>query len=92
MKLIIVGATGFVGNELIRQSLRRNDITSVIAVSRRPLPSSLNEIGVTKLRSVVIKDYDEYSDEARREFSGANACIWYAAFLSMGHWPAREHR
>lgn len=85
MKLIIVGATGFVGSELVRQSLRRSDITSVVAVSRRALPSQPKDSDAAKLKSVVIKDYDQYSEEAKREFAGASACIWYAAFHCLQH-------
>ncbi|KAF2870486.1 hypothetical protein BDV95DRAFT_607656 [Massariosphaeria phaeospora] len=75
MKLIIVGATGFVGKELLRQSLQRSDITSVVAVSRRALPPGTS----AKLRSVIVKDYDQYTEEAKKEFAGANACIWTIA-------------
>jgi len=84
MKLIVVGATGFVGSELIRQSLRRSDVSAVIAVSRRPLPASTEPtegVNIAKLKSVVVKDYDQYSDEARKEFAGASACIWYVSEL-----------
>lgn len=73
MKLIIVGATGFVGTEILRQSLLRKDITSVVAVTRRALsPSSASP----KLQNVVVKDYDQYNDEAKTAFKDANGCIW----------------
>jgi uncharacterized protein YbjT (DUF2867 family) len=73
MKLIIVGATGFVGSEILRQSLLRTDITSVIAVTRRALtPPALSP----KLQNVVVKDYDQYSDEVKTAFKDANGCIW----------------
>ena len=74
MKLIIVGATGLVGNELLRQSLLRSDITSIIAVTRRvlvpPVPSP-------KFKNIVVKDYDQYDDAAKSAFTGADGCIWY---------------
>ncbi|KAF8206182.1 putative nucleoside-diphosphate-sugar epimerase [Mycena galopus ATCC 62051] len=67
MKLIVVGSTGFVAQEVIKQSLRNPSIKSVVALARKPL------------KSVVVKDYDEYSDEVRKEFAGADACIWTVA-------------
>jgi nucleoside-diphosphate-sugar epimerase len=79
MKLIIAGASGFVGRELILQSLAQPKIKTVIALSRKPIsaPSSLAEgSDASKLRNVIIKDYDQYSDEAKAEFAGADACIW----------------
>ena len=98
MKLIIFGATGFVGTELLRQSLLRKDITSVVAVSRRALPASSSS---PKLTSVIVKDYDEYSPEDKRAFEGANGCIWSVSpcpisiYISMSHphfpHPSRIH-
>ncbi|KAB5578022.1 hypothetical protein GE09DRAFT_1214233 [Coniochaeta sp. 2T2.1] len=80
MKLIIAGASGFVATELIRQSLKRQDITAVIALSRKAVsPPSDAGANASKLRSVVVKDYDEYPDDVRKEFEGANACIWTVA-------------
>lgn len=73
MKLIIVGATGFVGSEILRQSLLRADITSVVAVTRRALTSAPQS---PKLQNVVVKDYDQYDSDAKSIFKGANGCIW----------------
>ncbi|KAI2463331.1 NAD(P)-binding protein [Annulohypoxylon bovei var. microspora] len=82
MKLIISGATGFVAREVIRQSLSRSEITSVIALARKPVsaPEKLPEgADSSKLRSIVVQDYDCYSEEIKKEFSGASACIWTVA-------------
>lgn len=77
MKVIIVGATGLVGTELLRQALIHPSITTVIAVTRRALPSTLPSS--PKINSVIVKDYDHYSDEAKSAFKGANGCIWTIA-------------
>ncbi|KAF7374665.1 Succinate-semialdehyde dehydrogenase [Mycena sanguinolenta] len=78
MKLVVVGATGFVAQEVIRQSLRNPNIKSVVAVSRKPAtpPTGLD---ASKLKSVGLKDYDEYSDEVKNELAGADGCIWTVA-------------
>ena len=79
MKLIIAGATGFVGTELVRQSLQNPKVTSVIALARRPVPapSNLNPgADASKLHSVTVKDYDGYPNEVKKQFAGADACIW----------------
>lgn len=78
MKLIVAGATGFVGSELIRQSLRMSQITSVLALSRKPIKFE-DGTDVSKLKSVVLKDYGEYPDDVKRELAGADACIWYVS-------------
>ncbi|KAK6955647.1 hypothetical protein Daesc_003289 [Daldinia eschscholtzii] len=82
MKLIISGATGFVAREVIRQSLSRNEITSVIALARKPvsIPEKLPpDANPSKLKSVVIEDYENYPEEVKNEFAGAAACIWTVA-------------
>ncbi|KAJ7221287.1 hypothetical protein GGX14DRAFT_514329 [Mycena pura] len=78
MKLIIAGATGLVAQEVIRQSLRNPTIKSIVALARKPvaLPAGAD---ASKLKSVVVKDYDDYSDEVKQEFAGADACIWTVA-------------
>jgi uncharacterized protein YbjT (DUF2867 family) len=79
MKLIIAGASGFVAQELLSQSLKRADITRVVALSRKPV-SAPDDVGgdsnAAKLRSVVLKDYDDYPKDMLTEFQGADACIW----------------
>jgi len=79
MKLIIVGGTGFVATELIRQSLAMPEITSVVAVARRAVELEENAVNKAKFKSVLIKDYEEYPDKLKGEFAGANACIWTVA-------------
>ncbi|KAI0455124.1 NAD(P)-binding protein [Xylaria acuta] len=82
MKLIVSGATGFVGKEIIRQSLSHPKIATVVALARSPVaaPEKLPEGGdSSKLKSIVIQDYTVYPDEVKREFSGADACIWTVA-------------
>ena len=92
MKLIITGASGFVATELLRQSLRHPSITSVVAISRRPVPQPkglpAGEAG--KLRVVQVKDYGELDVEQVREAAaGAEGCIWYES-STVYHTFARQ--
>lgn len=77
MKLIVSGATGFVATEIIRQALQRQDITSLVVLSRKPIATP--EVNAAKLKQVLVKDYAEYSDDVKKEFVDANACIWCVA-------------
>lgn len=78
MKLIITGATGLVATELLRQSLRTCEITSVVALARKPVsaPSDVSPADAAKLQSVVLDDYERYPDDVRAQLAGADACIW----------------
>jgi len=82
MKLIVAGATAFVGSEVIHQSLRRPDITTVMALSRTPLPPQ-DSVSEAKLRNVIINDYGDYPDSVKKEFSGAETCIWYVGYCGQ---------
>ncbi|SPN99734.1 uncharacterized protein DNG_02585 [Cephalotrichum gorgonifer] len=80
MKLIIGGATGFLGSEVLRQSLRNPAVTSVIALGRRPatLPDGAD---AAKLKNIIVEDFRKYPEDVRKEFEGADACIWTIAVL-----------
>jgi hypothetical protein len=84
MKLIVVGATGFVAREVIRQSLLMREVTSVIALSRKPITIG-SSAESSKLKTVIVDDYDCYPEEVKKEFADANACIWYLLHLRLLH-------
>jgi nucleoside-diphosphate-sugar epimerase len=86
MKLIVTGASGYVGTEVIRKSLSLPQITSVIALARQAVsvPNDLDsQADVSKLQSIIIKDYNEYPDGVKEFFVDADACIWYISILSI---------
>lgn len=79
MKLIIAGGTGFVATELIRQSLNDPRITAVLALARRPVDVPWNlgpNADAAKLKSIVVQDFENYSDDVKKQLEGADACIW----------------
>ncbi|CAI4210784.1 unnamed protein product [Parascedosporium putredinis] len=69
MKLIVSGATGFLATEVIRQSLQRPEITSVVAVSRRPITAPQGA-DPSKLKNLVLKDFNHYSEADKRSLPG----------------------
>lgn len=77
MKLVVVGGTGLVATELIRQSLRVPEITSIVALARRPVQLDVDSSSTSKFESVVVRDYSQYTDSAKAALAGADACIWY---------------
>jgi hypothetical protein len=77
MKLIVTGATGFVGSEVIRQALRNPAVTSVAVIARKAVPVPPNE-DASKLKSFVLDDWtSNYPDSLIEHIKGADACIWY---------------
>jgi hypothetical protein len=95
MKLILTGTSGFIGSEALFQALLHPSITSVVALSRKPIPNS-----DPKLKVVLLDDFEHYSSSVLSELSGAEACIWYVlsflhnshmTYTSQGHW-CKVHR
>jgi dTDP-D-glucose 4,6-dehydratase len=76
MKLILAGSTGFIGAEVLRQCLANPSITSLVALSRRELPSTFADPD-QKLKTVLVKDFEEYEATVIKECKGAAGCIWY---------------
>jgi uncharacterized protein YbjT (DUF2867 family) len=70
MKIIVTGATGMVGSEVIRQAIIDNDITAITAIVRRPL-----EVNHPKLKTIIHQNFSDYSNLADI-FKNNDACIW----------------
>lgn len=80
MKLIVGGATGFVATEIIRQSLLNPKITQIYALARKPVavPAGVGkDVDTSKLKSLVIKDFEKYPEDVKEQIADADAAIWY---------------
>ncbi|ESZ95837.1 putative nucleoside-diphosphate-sugar epimerase [Sclerotinia borealis F-4128] len=75
-KLIVVGSTGFLATEIIKQALSDPRITSVIAIARREtvLPPD-SGVDTAKLKSVVCHDFFDWQ-RLTTSIYGCKACIW----------------
>lgn len=70
MKIIITGATGTAGSEVLRQALADPGITDVLVLSRRPLgPVD------ARFKTALLADFLDYSAIAQ-QFTGYDACLW----------------
>ena len=78
MKAIIFGATGMVGQGVLRECLRDPDIESVLTVGR-----SVTGQQNSKLREVVHRDFTDFS-AIEPELSGFDACFFCLGVTSVG--------
>jgi nucleoside-diphosphate-sugar epimerase len=77
MKVILTGVTGFIGSEILTQCQQDPTITSIIALTRRPLSETISKD--PKVEAIVMEDFNTYSDEVVEKMEGADACIWYGS-------------
>jgi nucleoside-diphosphate-sugar epimerase len=70
MKIIVTGATGTVGAEVIRQAILDKDIESITALSRKPIPVQHGRVS-----TIMHKDFLDYNG-LENVFHEHDACIW----------------
>ncbi|KAJ7053802.1 hypothetical protein C8F01DRAFT_1221634 [Mycena amicta] len=73
MHVILTGATGLVGTNVLHTCLASPAITKLSILSRRPfqLPASDNNTEI-----IIHKDYESYPPALITQLQGADACIW----------------
>ena len=86
MKVILFGASGMVGQGVLRECLRDPAVTEIVAVLRTPLG-----LGDPKLREVVHKDFTDFS-AIGPVLAGADACFFCLGVSSAGMSEARYFR
>ena len=78
MRVILFGATGMVGQGVLRECLLDPDVERVVSIVRTPS-------GTTnpKLREIVHRDFYDFTS-IEHEFAGANACFFTLGVSSAG--------
>ncbi|KAJ7714361.1 hypothetical protein B0H16DRAFT_1899112 [Mycena metata] len=74
MKFILTGTTGFVGGEVLAQCRRNPAISSIVVLTRRPLPDPI--VADPKVQTIVLKDFKSYPADVVKQLEDADACIW----------------
>jgi uncharacterized protein YbjT (DUF2867 family) len=74
MNVIITGATGFVGNEVVQQAIASEKIKHAYVLTRKPLSDEISKN--EKITVVEHADFSTYPEELISQLAGAEACIW----------------
>jgi uncharacterized protein YbjT (DUF2867 family) len=85
MRVILFGATGMVGQGVLRECLLDPDVTTVLSVVRRPSGQSH-----PKLRELLHSDFHDFS-AAKRDLAGFDACF-FALGVSSGGMNEEDYR
>src|SRR5262245_1291549 len=86
MKVILFGATGMVGQGVLRECLLDPDVKQILAVGRTATGQQS-----PKLRELVHKDFTDFS-AVEKELSGYDACFFCLGVSSAGMKEADYHR
>ncbi|GAA5953408.1 hypothetical protein JCM3765_005029 [Sporobolomyces pararoseus] len=85
MRLIITGATGSAGSEVLRQALLDSRVTAVTTLTRSPLPRYLvPDEPPAKLTQIIHSDFSSYPPSLLDKLSNHDACIWALGTSSVG--------
>jgi nucleoside-diphosphate-sugar epimerase len=74
MKVIVTGATGRVGSQLVLHCIENSAITSVFVITRKPLPESTTSNN--KVTVILHEDFSSWPPELLDKLSGAEGCLW----------------
>ncbi|KAL2812169.1 hypothetical protein BJX63DRAFT_432797 [Aspergillus granulosus] len=89
MKIILTGTTGFVGTEVLAQALSNEAITSLIVLSRKPLPESMTSN--PKVTVKILKDFLSYPTPLLNELAGAEGTLGLATSLDLSLYRKINH-
>jgi hypothetical protein len=84
MKVILFGASGMIGQGVLRECLLDPGVERVLAVARAPLPQQND-----KLRVLVHPDFTRYDGV---DLAGYDACFWCLGVTSVGTTEEAYHR
>ena len=81
MKIILTGSTGTIGSAVLQRCLTHPSITSIVALTRRPIDVKDPD---NKLNNIIHKDFLNYPQPIIDQLQGAEACIWVLGSPTSG--------
>ncbi|VVE32417.1 NAD-dependent epimerase/dehydratase family protein [Pandoraea anhela] len=80
MRIVLIGATGMVGQGVLRACLAASDVTEILVLGRRPLPAGYDD---PRLKVVTVPDLAAFTVDDPA-FRHVDACFFCAGVSSFG--------
>lgn len=89
-KIVLAGATGFIGSEILDQTLTTRSITHIYCLTRRPLAEKYRTH--PKVTEVLHENFDDLPDVLFERFRnwGVGGCIWAVGAAVNAHASLEE--
>lgn len=84
IKLLVTGASGTAGAEVLRQAVLHPGISQVTALVRRELPGHI-KISDPKLKTIIHKDFSTCPPSLVEQLRDHDAVIWAQGVSSVGY-------
>ncbi len=90
MKLLLLGATGYIGAEILRHAIAHNYITHILCLTRHPLPEKLSSH--PKVSQILHTDFSQYPDHILSQLADflPEACIFALGRPRMTDYKSKE--
>lgn len=85
MKLIITGATGFIGGEVLHQATLNKEVDSIVVLARRQ-PAIFSP----KIQFIKVEDFLNFSQEVLSVIADADACVWVLGSADISNYEAAK--
>jgi NAD dependent epimerase/dehydratase family enzyme len=74
MNVIITGATGFIGEEVVHQAIASENIKHAFVLTRKALPDEISKND--KITVIEHADFSAFPEKVISKLTGAEGCIW----------------
>ncbi|KAL7410679.1 hypothetical protein BDY24DRAFT_398970, partial [Mrakia frigida] len=85
-KVILTGATGTAGSEVLLQLVSHPSVSQVSVLSRCPLPQEMLDAlpaSKSKLQVIQMEDFEKYTPEVMEKLAGHSSVIWTLGISSL---------
>lgn len=93
MKILLTGATGYVGSEILKQCLDHNYIVRIYCLTRKPLEQHwFQHKNGEKITEMLHEDYENYPEAILRRLKdeGVEGCIWALGGNSIAQYKSLD--